>query len=105
MLMAAPPGRHVPQGRRPEAEAEFRAVVTQRPSCPLALGNLAGVLYDQVGLAVFKWCVLGSRLCLPGWEHIAAAGACICCLFASQLCVQLIAPLPPAHSRSPAGQA
>lgn len=40
------------QGRRPEAEAEFRAVVAQRPSCALALGNLAGVLYDQVGVAV-----------------------------------------------------
>jgi protein O-GlcNAc transferase len=34
-------------GRRTEAEAEFRAVVTQRPECALALGNLAGVLYDQ----------------------------------------------------------
>jgi protein O-GlcNAc transferase len=36
-------------GRRSEAEAEFAAVVALRPKCALALGNLAGVYYDQVG--------------------------------------------------------
>lgn len=46
-----PPPVTVYQGRRTEAEAEFRAVVSQRPECALALGNLAGVLYDQVGAA------------------------------------------------------
>ena len=36
-------------GRRAEAEAAFEAVVALRPTCALALGNLAGMYYDQVG--------------------------------------------------------
>lgn len=36
-------------GRRGEAEAAFEAVVALRPGCALALGNLAGMYYDQVG--------------------------------------------------------
>jgi hypothetical protein len=40
-------------GRRAEAEAAFAAVVALRPNCALALGNLAGMYYDQVRL---PWC-------------------------------------------------
>lgn len=36
-------------GRQPEAERELEAVARARPGCALALGNLAGVYYDQVG--------------------------------------------------------
>ncbi len=38
--------------RKAEAEAAFRAVVALRPNCGLALGNLAGMYYDQVRYAV-----------------------------------------------------
>ena len=39
---------HKEQGRLAEAEACFGAVVALRPGCALALGNLAGVCYDEV---------------------------------------------------------
>lgn len=36
-------------GRHAEAERELEAVARARPGCALALGNLAGAYYDQVG--------------------------------------------------------
>lgn len=56
-------------GHPAEAEASFRAVVTLRPRCPLALGNLAGMCYDQVR-APAGGRVATARMCgLPRLMH------------------------------------
>lgn len=39
-------------GRHSEAEQELEVVARLHPGCALALGNLAGVYYDQVGVTV-----------------------------------------------------
>jgi protein O-GlcNAc transferase len=72
-------------GRRSEAEAEFSAVVALRPKCALALGNLAGVYYDQVGgesvvrVDFWAWsCLKRQNAGLHLWWHMA----CLCSLAA-----------------------
>jgi protein O-GlcNAc transferase len=68
-------------GRREEAEAALRAVVALRPQCALALGNLAGMCYDQVGCVAFEgaWggaVVVGLGGLKGAWKSLAWK----CCL-------------------------